>query len=59
MMDTSLTGLIEKAIFQSSREVNKIAIKYKGDTLRMSSAYTISLSEAYTIRGQNYIRSEE
>ena len=59
MMDTSLTGLIEKAIFQSSIEVNKIAIKYKGDTLRMSSAYTISLSEAYTIRGQTYIRSEE
>lgn len=59
MMDTSLTGLIEKAIFQSSREVNKIAIKYKGDTLRMSSAYTIRLSGAYTIRGQTYIRSEE
>jgi len=59
MMDTSLTGLIEKAIFQSSREVSKTAIKYKGNTPRMSSAYTISLSEAYTIRGQTYIRSEE
>ena len=59
MMDTSLTGLIEKAIFQSSREVSKTAIKYKGDTLRMSSAYTIRLSGAYTIRGQTYIRSEE
>ncbi|AMC09315.1 hypothetical protein AT726_10670 [Turicibacter sp. H121] len=59
MMDTSLTGLIEKAIFQSSREVSKTAIKYKGNTPRMSSAYTIRLSGAYTIRGQTYIRSEE
>lgn len=59
MMDTSLTGLIEKAIFQSSREVSKTAIQYKGNTPRMSSAYTIRLSGAYTIRGQTYIRSEE
>lgn len=59
MMDTSLTGLIEKAIFQSSREVSKTAIKYKGNTPRMSSAYTIRLPGAYTIRGQTYIRSEE
>jgi hypothetical protein len=28
-MDTSLTGLIEKAIFQSSREVSKTAINVK------------------------------
>ena len=59
MMDTSLTGLIEKAIFQSSREVSKTAIKYKRNMPRMSRAYTIRLSGAYTIRGQTYIRSEE